>query len=104
MDKGATEFLNRLKDGKWHRKNLWADGVGIATIEACVHLRLAEKKLTPVGKMKDIPEVPDHWKASFRITARGRQFLKTGKGPTREELTRARCYTTCTHFFCRHRR
>lgn len=89
MDKRARSFLEVLQDGRWHRK-IWKTAkplFGVWIVEACVHLGLADRKISrKIG--------------SFKITTKGRKALKTNYRPDKEELSDAIRCSRGTSLFC----
>lgn len=70
MDWRIKRFLESLLDGEWHLKS--PKGVGVGTVEACIHLGLVKTKRVD-RKRKGIHEP---YRIAFRITRRGRTALK----------------------------
>jgi hypothetical protein len=78
MDRRARVFLTVLKDGRWHLK-IRPKAVTVGVIEACVHLGLAERRLTKIRGTR----------SELRITKNGIKALKRGYFPDRETLAHA---------------
>jgi len=81
MDRRARVLLTVLKDERWHLK-IRQKSVTVGVVEACVHLGLAERKLTKIRGTRD-------YRGEFRITRNGIKALKGGYFPDRETLSRA---------------
>jgi len=79
IDRRVKMLLQAVEDGRWSDR-IPAQAITSRVIEACVHQGLVKRKLIR------IPKKPHHFEGYFKITRKGRQALKEGEHPTREQI------------------